>query len=84
MTIKELINHLSTMDDNLEVYIQGYEGGYTDVTLNKIQQLEVLIDFNLTEMRGHWWVGEHENLQNVDEKYHKSKYEVKRGIVLGR
>ena len=33
MTVLELINFLMTKDINDEVYIQGYEEGYTDITI---------------------------------------------------
>ena len=31
MTVKELIEQLQTLDPDLHVFVQGYEGGYDDV-----------------------------------------------------
>ena len=31
MTVKELIEQLQTLDPDLHVFVQGYEGGYNDI-----------------------------------------------------
>jgi len=45
MTVTELINHLMTMNGDLEVYVQGYESGYTDITIDNIESIEVCREF---------------------------------------
>jgi len=83
MTISELINHLNTLDGDLEVYIQGYESGFRDVNEDRIEHIEVCRDFYKPD--GNWWDGDHEEYNAVrkgpDDPF---KYDVKKGIVLGR
>ena len=45
MTVQELIRELGKLDPTLEVYVEGYEDGYTDVSTNKMQHIEVCRDF---------------------------------------
>jgi hypothetical protein len=82
MTISELISYLSTMDGNLEVYVQGYENGFRDVTEDRIETIEVCRDFYAPD--GNWWDGDHEDSHAVGRVDYISKYDVKRGIVFGR
>lgn len=37
MTVKELIEELEKWDSSLLVVVQGYEGGYDDIVMGKIQ-----------------------------------------------
>jgi hypothetical protein len=82
MTISELINHLQELDGNLEVYIQGYESGFRDVTEDRIETIEVCRDFYAHD--GNWWDGDHEDAHAVGRVEYLDKYEVKKGIVFGR
>jgi len=82
MTISELISYLSTMDGNLEVYIQGYESGFRDVAEDRIENIEVCRDYYKPD--GNWWDGDHEDAHAVGRVEYTSKYDVKKGIVFGR
>jgi hypothetical protein len=86
MTVLELINFLMTQDTNLEVYIEGYEDGYTDVTADNIETIEVCRNFYHDQQGGKdWWYGDHEDY-NVVRKgpADLSRYEIKKGIVFTR
>lgn len=72
MTIKQLIEKLSEMDPELEVYIRGYEDGYDDLYV--LEPITVCKNVN-TE----WWLGKHEDRQNLK---HSDEYEQAKGIVL--
>jgi hypothetical protein len=82
MTISELISYLSTMDGNLEVYVQGYESGFRDVTEDRIETIEVCRDYYKPD--GNWWDGDHEDAHAVGRVEYLDKYDVKKGIVFGR
>jgi hypothetical protein len=82
MTIRELINHLIEMDGDLEVYLQGYEGGFVDVTEGSIEHIEVCRDYYKRD--GSWWDGDHEDAHAVGRVDYPEKYDIKKGIVLGR
>ena len=53
MTVKQLINNLSKLPEELPVLVDGYEGGLDDVTGTKITR----IDFDAND---EWWYGHHE------------------------
>jgi hypothetical protein len=82
MTISELINHLQELDGDLEVYIQGYECGFVDVTKDNIEPIEVCRDYYKPD--GNWWDGDHEDAHAVGRVDYLEKYDIKKGIVLGR
>lgn len=86
MTVQELIRELGKLDPTLEVYVEGYEDGYTDVSTNKMQHIEVCRDFyNDQEGGKDWWNGDHEDYNAVRKgPADPSKYEIKKGIVFGR
>jgi hypothetical protein len=86
MTVLELIQFLSTQDPNLEIYIQGYEDGYVDVEIDRIENIEVCRDFyNDQEGGKDWWNGDHEDYNAVRKgPANVSKYEIKKGIVFYR
>lgn len=86
MTVQELIRELGKLDPTLEVYVEGYEDGYTDVSTNKMQHIEVCRDFyNDQEGGKDWWNGDHEDYNAVRKgPTDPSKYEIKKGIVFGR
>ena len=82
MTIRELILELMHLDGNLEVYVQGYEDGYVDVTNDRIETVEVCRDFYKPD--GNCWNGDHEDSHTVGRVDYPSKYDVKKGIVFNR
>ena len=55
MTVKELIEKLQQLDENLQVYCGGDEGGYTSV-----QEVSDPEEFILN-VNTQWYYGEHEN-----------------------
>lgn len=75
-----------TQDPNLEVYTHGYEDGYTDVTADNIEPIEVCRNFYHDQEGGKdWWNGDHEDYNAVRKgPADVSKYEIKKGIVFTR
>jgi len=74
MTIKELIEQLQTLDQDLHVFTSGYEGGYSDIEISepKLFCLDVHTD---------WWMGSHETVTFIDKEARQS-YKTVNGIVL--
>ena len=60
MTVKELIEKLQSLDQELPVFIDGYEGGCNDLT--DLVNIEVVRDVN-TE----WYYGSHEKIKDLHE-----------------
>lgn len=86
MTVLELINFLMTKDVNDEVYIQGYEEGYTDIIIENTETIEVCRDFYHDQEGGKdWWAGDHEDYNLVRKgPADPFKYDIKKGIVFKR
>jgi hypothetical protein len=55
MTVGELMEHLKKLDKNLIICKNGYEGGYTEQTLEIPYIADLYLNVN-TE----WYYGEHE------------------------
>jgi hypothetical protein len=76
MTVAELIEQLSELDPNLEVYIRGYEGGLDDVV--KYEHVTVCKNYN-----SEWYYGKHEEIsQTTKSPADLSAYQMANGIVL--
>jgi len=60
MTVKELIEKLQSLDQELPVFIDGYEGGCNDLT--DLINIEVVRDVN-TE----WYYGSHEKIKDLHD-----------------
>ena len=74
MTVKELIEQLQTLDPDLHVFVQGYEGGYNDlVSIGSAR--EIALDYH-----DQWYYGKHEDA-DYDDKI-KENYTIVKGIVL--
>jgi hypothetical protein len=76
MTVKELIEQLQTLDPDLHVFVQGYEGGYDDVG-----PISNVIDIAL-DVHTEWYYGKHED---ADTSYYvpdKTKHTIVKGIIL--
>lgn len=71
MRVKELIEKLQTLDPELHVFVDGYEGGY-DYAAFDSEEKEVALD-----VHEEWYYGSH------DDAVEGSENAVK-GIVLGR
>jgi hypothetical protein len=68
MTVKQLIEHLQTLDPELRVFKPGYEGGIDDVEPGDVVDVELN---HYTE----WYYGKHEEIDEPTENSVK-------GIVL--
>jgi hypothetical protein len=60
VTVKELIEKLQTLDQEMPVFINGYEGGYDDLT--DLANIEVVKDVNTQ-----WYYGSHEKIDDLHE-----------------
>ena len=77
MTVKELIEKLSTIEDqDLRVMTSGYEGGFND--LENINTLPIHMALDVNE---EWYYGRHER---VDDMYGttNSEYHIVKAIIL--
>jgi hypothetical protein len=73
MTVKELIAELQTLDPDLRVFTDGYEGGYEDVvTVGDIREIAL-------SYHEEWWYGPHVDSSQVDKD---SNYKIVKGVVL--
>ena len=61
MTVKQLIEHLQTLDPELRVFKPGYEGGIDDVEPGDVVDVELN---HYTE----WYYGKHEEIDEPTEK----------------
>jgi hypothetical protein len=57
MIVKELIEQLQQLDPELHVFVDGYEGGYDDITISEIKEIAL----NIHE---EWYYGKHDNADN--------------------
>ena len=71
MTVKELIKQLQQLDPELNVFVDGYEGGYDDVVISEIKNIAL-------DVHNEWYYGKHDNF---NENEHIDNTVVK-GIVL--
>jgi len=65
MKVSELIAALQQQDPNARVIVNGYEGGYSDVSSTQV--LDIATNFHDDE---EWWYGPHElaSYWQVEEK----------------
>lgn len=74
MTIKELIERLSQIEDqNIRVMTRGYEGGYDDASIY-FRIINVALNVN-----SEWYYGSHEM---VSENHNYKDKEIVKAIVL--
>lgn len=73
MTVKELIEHLQTLNPDLRVFIKGYEGGVDDKT-SIFEPVDITLNVH-TE----WYYGEHDY---TDIGYEPANKQIVKGIVL--
>jgi len=72
MTVKELIEQLQTMDPELYVFTDGYEGGYEDVvSVDNVR--EIALNYH-----DEWYYGPH--IDAEDE--HRNTHPIVKGIIL--
>jgi hypothetical protein len=72
MTVQELIEQLQTLDPDLHVFTNGYEGGYEDV-VSVGDAKEIALNYH-----NEWWYGDHEDAYVVD----RENYTIVKGIIL--
>jgi hypothetical protein len=78
MSVKELIEQLQSLDQELEVFVHGYEGGYESITSISEPQ-DFILNWN-TE----FYYGPHEKLKEL-QVYNielQEKHKIVKGIVL--
>ena len=73
MTVKELIEKLSELDQELYVFTDGYEGGYNYAELSDVK--DICLDVNPED-----YYGPHDDFNNCRET--PSNYKQVKGIVL--
>lgn len=72
MTVKELIEQLSTLDPEMQVFTTGYEGGFNSVdNINSID--DIVLNYH-----EEWYYGPHESIKNTDLK----NYNTVKGLIL--
>jgi hypothetical protein len=74
MKVGELIEALSNLDPELQVFRPGYEGGFADVTISKPQSF-------CLDVHAEWYYGPHETSSYLDEEARQS-YKQVNGIIL--
>lgn len=55
MTVKELIQILGAYSNDLRVVVNGYEGGFDDITPDRISVIQIQLDVGTED-----WEGQHE------------------------
>ena len=80
MTNAELIEFLQKFPPEMRVIVDGYEGGFTDLTEEKI----FFQDINVNAQLGESWVGEHDH-DYGDKHYDEGEhYQPERVLRLSR
>jgi hypothetical protein len=74
MTVKELIEQLQTLDPDLQVFVNGYEGGFNDVVSLTGDVYDMALDYH-----GMWYYGKHEIVDNIVDP---TEYKIVKGIIL--
>ncbi len=60
MTVKQLIEHLQTLDPELYVFRPGYEGGLEDIN-GSSNVINVMLNWNKE-----WYYGDHEEMEETE------------------
>mgnify|MGYP001618136491 CR=1 FL=1 len=55
MKVKELIAVLKKLDQDKDIMVPGYEGGFEDVE----EVIKTHVVKNVTDNKKHWWLGPH-------------------------
>ena len=83
MTVRELIESLSTIEDqDIRVMVRGYEGGVNDMVIgNGIDNNTPAIQYVALDVNTEWYYGAHER---VDDMYggSNSEYHIVKAIIL--
>lgn len=84
MTVRELIQILSTIDnpDEIRVMIGGYEMGYSDMVIgNGTDNTTPAIVHIALDVRNEWYSGRHEIVDNLYDAP-SSNYHIVKAIIL--
>lgn len=76
MKVSELIALLQEQPQDMDVLINGYEGGMSDVS-SASDVIEVIVDHN----KGTWYYGAHEEVCSWHDRNEIG--ETKKGLVIG-
>jgi hypothetical protein len=75
MTVKQLIEQLSTIEDqDARVMTSGYEGGFDDVENLNLEPVDMALNVN-----DEWYYGAHEV---AEDRYHLDKFQVVKAIII--
>jgi len=83
MTVKELIESLSTIEDQeTRVMVGGYEGGVNDIVIaNGIgNNTPAIVDIAL-DVNDEWYYGRHERADDIDPSTNR-EYTIVKAIIL--
>ena len=78
MKIKELIEKLSNLDPDLDVYRPGYEGGYEDI--DSVFVVDIIRNYYSKEEE--WWIGPHESVDIHELNETKTNIDFIPGLIL--
>jgi hypothetical protein len=73
MIVKELIEHLQTLDPETHVFVEGYEGG-----VNDLLTVDKPVDITLN-VHSDWYYGKHDY---TSIGYETTNNQIVKGIVL--
>jgi hypothetical protein len=62
MKVKELIQKLSELDPELNIFTQGYEGGFKDID-SSLPEIDVYLN-----VHEEWWYGPHDSHPGPSKK----------------
>lgn len=71
MKIQQLIDELQKLDPDLQVFVEGYEGGFCDPQVSKERDMYL----NVNDEQ-EWWLGKHDTMPYREDN------EKVRGIVI--
>ena len=74
MTIQQLIEKLQELDPNTVVFVDGYEGGYADVSIDSVEDFALNVNTD-------WYYGPHSLLSTAPVN---ADYETVKGVCLRR
>jgi hypothetical protein len=61
MKVKELIEHLQTLDPEIDVFVEGYEGGYDPPVVSEVKTFKLNVHHE-------WYYGSHEQKKDGEAK----------------
>lgn len=79
ITVKDLIDKLKTFDEELVVFVDGYEYGIQYLELDSVKEEKIVLNVNND---GHYYCGEHE-IDDDSDYIFDGKEKIK-GILISR